>query len=920
MRFSSHVPTRASLAQSPRTRVNCDNMSRILRLFGQKRGNEPSINSTDLWAEAFELLKKRENDVATAYAVYLSAVKEDADVNDLLCSNFAQSIVKQLQAQRKDSKWATSLQSKSTKMKEKVEELARILFWSETIVDVAVSDHPFTALAWSNIFILLILECDRDEQEDIFEGVASIMQLQRYWQIWEDYTAQSRSKPIQAKTNIPEQLKVKLKEINELHDRCNSFMSATQQNRIRQKSKDQWKEICDRRSIKEAVSSLFKEIEHRAASGSNDKKELSAPEDISVRLWNKAYDSIKSSDEKLVLEFEEVLVLQMIDGFDVIRQPSNGYQPERDIFKNENGKARLRLMRQVVEASFEKAQKHEGVRNGVLSVANFVVDLQTLMGAVLSTQPAVAMAWAGISAIIPLLTRPILQHEAMLEGLGHVVSSMSWYMDLSRHVIDDQWQRTSQLSTLKLNLEERIVQVYKEMLRYQMESAAFCFEKHKMLQGVRTSLGSNDWINRTMKLKELETGLKEDGEMATLLGHFKTTPYEQYMEKNPIRAPETCEWLRRNDHFNRWKQQASGLLVIAADAGCGKSVLTRHLIQDVLPYGNPHAPTTVAYFFFKDGPKQSCLKNALSAMIHQMLYQHPDIADYCREEIQAQGPALWSEIAPLWAIFKRALNSPVSRQVICVLDGLSECESSGRHALILLLKGLWTVRDSKPPPVKFLITSRRIPAILEEMQRIDSSSIIDIRRDFTLDDELDFTGVDLWQEIELAKRHRLSKLTIEKALGHRTLDFIVNSLKVLEPRPHLAPRTYLWMSAIFDALDENFEDTPEQWAELAQHCPGSLFDAYEKMLGRVSDGQIVPIKRLFHLMIAAAEPLTLQEMNVALNVPAREAAYSERDLDLPSVELPEMDVKYMRILCHRVPRQSRFLASGSRGVFATRFR
>lgn len=89
-------------------------------------------------------------------------------------------------------------------------------------------------------------------------------------------------------------------------------------------------------------------------------------------------------------------------GFDVIRQPSNGYQPERDIFKNENGKARLRLMRQVVEASFEKAQKHEGVRNGVLSVANFVVDLQTLMGAVLSTQPAVAMAWAGISAIIPV--------------------------------------------------------------------------------------------------------------------------------------------------------------------------------------------------------------------------------------------------------------------------------------------------------------------------------------------------------------------------------------------------------------------------------------------------------------------------------------------------------------------------------------
>lgn len=71
--------------------------------------------------------------------------------------------------------------------------------------------------------------------------------------------------------------------------------------------------------------------------------------------------------------------------------------------------------------------------------------------------------------------------------------------------------------------------------------------------------------------------------------------YEWYKDRVEERVEDTCLWLLKHEHFQRWLEQDSGPLLVTADPGCGKSVLAKYLIEHALPRSN-----TICYFFFKD--------------------------------------------------------------------------------------------------------------------------------------------------------------------------------------------------------------------------------------------------------------------------------------------------------------------------------
>ncbi|RSL92212.1 hypothetical protein CEP52_013947 [Fusarium oligoseptatum] len=584
-----------------------------------------------------------------------------------------------------------------------------------------------------------------------------------------------------------------------------------------------------------------------------DNRGLEFVDDVSIRLWTKAYNSMRRSNPELVMTFEEVLWQQIRVG-----------------------------------------------------------------NAVLSPQPAAAMAWSGICAIIPILTRPWQQEQAMIEGLNHVFSSMDWYMDLANCVVSDPWEGNPQLSKLKVGLKGRIVRVYEAMLQYQMESVAHCYEKHPIIRGVKTILGSNDWASRTKEMQDRESRLKKElaqyssrqgndisssiartaettldhlrqhfgqnklSERATVIGRFKTTCYEQFMEANPPRVPGTCEWLRYRDSFTDWNYQHFGLLLISAGPGCGKSVLARYLVQDVLPYGDPAA--TVAYFFFKNSTEQRSLPNALCAIIHRILFQLNDLVDHCMDEIQYHGLELLSDLGSLWRVFEKAVSHQSKRQIICVLDALDECDEVERQKFNQLLRKFFSRRAVYPPKVKFLITTREDPEVLQEFRGFESTYTISLSEESRMK-EVNIRGnvermrgVDLLPEINLVVDHRLGQLSANKVLDQGVLLLIRNALE----EPSSEPRTYLWVSRVLDILDQNFDNTPGKWEKLARHTPKTVFQAYEGMLRGMAEEEVKRVTRLFHLIIAAVKPLTVHEMNVALHVRDRELAYSEDDLALPS--------------------------------------
>lgn len=83
---------------------------------------------------------------------------------------------------------------------------------------------------------------------------------------------------------------------------------------------------------------------------------------------------------------------------------------------------------------------------------------------------------------------------------------------------------------------------------------------------------------------------------------------------SPDRIPGTCLWVLEDPKYQTWQQsQRDDLLWISADPGCGKSVLSKSLIDDELRATGTH---TICYFFFKDNEEQNSLSPALCALLH----------------------------------------------------------------------------------------------------------------------------------------------------------------------------------------------------------------------------------------------------------------------------------------------------------------
>lgn len=107
---------------------------------------------------------------------------------------------------------------------------------------------------------------------------------------------------------------------------------------------------------------------------------------------------------------------------------------------------------------------------------------------------------------------------------------------------------------------------------------------------------------------------------------FKTSAYEEQKNINSLPSPGTCKWVLDHQKFQSWRDSPrNDLLWISADPGCGKSVLSRMLVDQTFTGNdcNDHLfeQPSVCYFFFKDNETQDKLATALCAILHQLFSQ-----------------------------------------------------------------------------------------------------------------------------------------------------------------------------------------------------------------------------------------------------------------------------------------------------------
>lgn len=390
--------------------------------------------------------------------------------------------------------------------------------------------------------------------------------------------------------------------------------------------------------------------------------------------------------------------------------------------------------------------------------------------------------------------------------------------------------------------------------------------------------------NRDIQLQELQKLLiiqehilqnNEDEKERRLLGDLAETAgdYTRYKNLNPRKVDGTCKWFLTDERFCKWRDSESpSLLWVSARPGCGKSVLSKSLIDEkelatttiTITPSSIDATTsiatsresTVCYFFFKDGGDGHMDgAHALCALLHQ-LFTSPSTSGLIRHALESHrqhGATLTKKFSELWQILSECVRSPNAGEIICVLDALDECKKDSRLEFINTLKEFYSQSEKlsmHPSKLKFLVASRPYDDLESSFKKFPRTVYLQLDGDNKSD--------EIRQEIDLVIDARLQDITVDFAAEDQQK--ISKCLKSMEHR------TYLWLHLTFGIIEES----PSKYGRrldierLLSHLPSQVSDAYEKILSRSTDQEWTKI--LLQIMLATARPLTLDEANVALTL------------------------------------------------------
>ena len=383
--------------------------------------------------------------------------------------------------------------------------------------------------------------------------------------------------------------------------------------------------------------------------------------------------------------------------------------------------------------------------------------------------------------------------------------------------------------------------------------------------------------------KLVSSSLKELADNAVISQAFTKEESEcleglasRYQEdKNRIekRVPNTCMWVLEHPKYLHWQESTTSLLWVSADPGCGKSVLSRALVDE----GLLECLGSVCYFFFKDDdPSRQDATKAICAILHQLLVQKPALLSYVMRHFRTHRAKLFTMFSLLWDLLEQAAADPQVGKIVCVLDAIDECREQARE-LIQQLSRFYSSPNKLQTRLKFLVTSR--PYV--DIERAFHSQIEDIA-------SINLRGEDesekISKEIDLVICERVPQICHARRppISPEVQEALISCLMKFEHR------TYLWLYLILDVIQKSLESTKFRLERLINTLPRSVADAYEKMLRRIDEEHVQEARCLLHLVVGAVRPLTLSEMNTALAINDN-LAYGDpcqliEDLELQSEE------------------------------------
>ena len=485
--------------------------------------------------------------------------------------------------------------------------------------------------------------------------------------------------------------------------------------------------------------------------------------------------------------------------------------------------------------------------------------------------------------------------DANRKGIVYVVTRMDWYWSLSGLLLKENTFDEGASGDLRVQLEGRIVELYKALLAYQMKSCCSYFRKHFPqllrglaqldkwdgdLQGVRDaeesmrkdshSFNSQQFrshLERLVYLEDQETELLRD--VRQVLQEQLLTRLEEQDQQclrdlhltDPRRDKERISatkggllkdsymWILKHPDFKQWQSNSQArLLWIKGGAGKGKTMLLIGIINELEKWTSRTESSFSSFFLCQNTNDR--LNNAtavLRGLIYMLIIQRSCLISHVKEDYKRKGSRLFEGSNAFYAlagILKKMLHDPRLGEVFLVVDALDECDQGLGQLLSLIVE-----TASSASQVKWIISSRDRPDIEQQLAADEAGMKLSLEVNAELVTRAIRTYIDF-------KVSRIPILRRDDALQAQVRQQLYDN----------SEGTFLWVALVSEELEQIF--LSEDVVRVIESVGRGLNPLYDRMLAQVQErkwhseicSQILAIVTLVH------RPLHLLELGALAGI------------------------------------------------------
>lgn len=489
---------------------------------------------------------------------------------------------------------------------------------------------------------------------------------------------------------------------------------------------------------------------------------------------------------------------------------------------------------------------------------------------------------------LQMMVNPIKETETNRKGIQHVIERMSWYWELSSHILKERNPNGTSYAGLRSGLKEQLIQLYKALLSYQMQSVCSYYQNRGFVF-LKDLVQLHDWSGQLDDINKIEatfqgrvtqydmqqrTVLDQQklGTLEDISGHLQKLPSRQRdlqeEEKNSgclkdlrltnpeddmkriedskdLLLHESFIWILSHPCFTEWMDdKVSQLLWIKGDPGKGKTMLLIGIIKELSRFS--HKPSPLSFFFCQ--ATDAKLNNAtavLRGLTYHMLAQQPSLISHLRKEYDTAGPKLFEDVnafTSMSRIINNMLHDPELNQVYLVVDALDECQLG----LEQLLNFINETSAHPTCQVRWLVSSRNQPSIEEYLRFGERKIQLDLEQD---------AESQVFKAVGVYVDHKASELAQMKQykcdLEAEVRDYL-----------HLnSSGTFLWVALVCKELEGT-----RRWRtrETLQSFPSGLQPFYQRMFDQVHNQRDIKVSVLCKQVLAAStlayRPIHLKEL------------------------------------------------------------